>query len=88
MHPKDLAARHGVKVFDTREAAEKEGFRLGERRETRNVWNRDSNASATLFDLIGRRARGEAEEVALVLDIYGVSGAIKKGSEVAGQEPD
>lgn len=77
MHPKDLAAKHEVKVFDSPEAAEKEGFRLGERRETRNAWNRDSAASATLYDLIGKRKRGEVSEVALVLDMYGVTGCYK-----------
>jgi hypothetical protein len=77
MHPKDLAAKYDVKVFDTPEAAEKEGFALGERRETRNVWNRDSNASAIMFELIGKRKRGEVADVALVLDMYGVTGCYK-----------
>lgn len=85
MHPKDLAAKYEVKVFDTPEAAEKEGFTVGERRDTRNVWNRDSNASAVLFELIGKRKRGEVGEVALVLDIYGVTGATKKGPGAGGQ---
>lgn len=80
MHPKDLAAKHDVKVFDAPEAAEKEGFRLGERRTTRNVWNRDSSASAVLFDLIGKRKRGELSDVALVIDMYGVTGAYKEVS--------
>ncbi|HEX7176567.1 MAG TPA: hypothetical protein VF240_14975 [Pyrinomonadaceae bacterium] len=77
MHPKDLAAKHDVKVFDSPEAAAKEGFALGERLTTRNVWNRDSSASAVLFDLIGKRKRGEVEAVALVLDPFGVTGAYK-----------
>ncbi|HEX8852147.1 MAG TPA: hypothetical protein VF754_01595 [Pyrinomonadaceae bacterium] len=77
MHPKDLAARHDVKVFDSPEAAAKEGFTLGERLTTRNVWNRDSSASAVLYDLIGKRKRGEVDSVALVLDPFGVTGAYK-----------
>ena len=80
MHPKDLAARHDAKVFDSPEAAAKEGYTLGERLTTRNVWNRDSSASAVLFDLIGKRKRGEVSEVALVLDPYGVAGAFKEGT--------
>jgi hypothetical protein len=77
MHPKDLAARYDVKVFDSPEAAAKEGYALGERLTTRNVWNRDSSASAVLFELVGRRKRGEVESVAIVLDPYGVTGATK-----------
>ena len=88
MHPKDLAAKHEVKIFDAPEAAAKEGFTLDERRTTRNVWNRDSNASAVLFDLIGKRKRGEVAEVALVLDMYGVTGAYKKESEVGSQKSE
>jgi len=79
MHPKDLAARYDVKVFDSPEAAAKEGFVLGERVSPRNVWNRDSSASAVLFDLIGKRKRGEVEAVGLVLDPYGVTGCYKTG---------
>ena len=78
MHPKDLAARHDAKVFDSPEAAAKEGYTLGQRLTTRNVWNRDSSASAVLFDLIGKRKRGEVSEVALVLDPYGVTGCYKE----------
>jgi hypothetical protein len=88
MHPKDLAAKHEVKVFDSPEAAEKEGFTLGKRHEARNAWNRDSHASAIMFDLIGKRKRGEVGDVALVLDMYGVAGAFKKESEVRSQEPE
>ena len=88
MHPKDLAAKHDVKVFDSPEAAAKEGYALAERVTTRNVWNRDSSASAVLFDLIGKRQRGEVSEVALVLDPYGVTGAFKKESGVRSQESE
>ena len=48
MHPKDLAAKYEVKVFDSPAAAEAAGFQLGQRMSPRNVWNRDSAASAIL----------------------------------------
>jgi hypothetical protein len=77
MHPKDLAAKYEVKVFDSPSAAEAAGFRLGQRMSPRNVWNRDSAASAILFDLLGKRKRGEVSEVALVLEVGSVAGAFK-----------
>lgn len=78
MHPKDLAARYEVKVFDSPSAAEAAGFRLGQRMSPRNIWNRDSAASAILFDLLGKRKRGEVSEVALVLETARVTGAFKE----------
>ncbi len=84
MHPKDLAARYDVKVFDSPSAAEAAGFRLGQRMSPRNVWNRDSAASAILFDLIGKRKRGEVSEVALVLEVGSVAGAFKEAGAPAG----
>ena len=86
MHPKDLAARYEVKVFDSPAAAEAAGFRLGQRMSPRNVWNRDSAASAILFDLIGKRKRGEVSEVALVLETGSVAGAFKTAEAAAGSE--
>ena len=77
MHPKDLAAKYEVKVFDSPSAAEAAGFQLGQRMSPRNVWNRDSAASAVLFDLIGKRKRGEVSEIALVLEVNSVAGAFK-----------
>lgn len=77
MHPKDLAAKYEVKVFDSPTAAETAGFRLGQSMRPRNVWNRDSAASAILFDLVGRRKRGEVSDIALVLETGGVTGAFK-----------
>jgi hypothetical protein len=77
MHPKDLAAKYEVKVFDSPAAAEAAGFQLGQRMSPRNVWNRDSAASAILFDLIGKRKRGEVSVVALVLETACVGGAFK-----------
>ena len=87
MHPKDLAARHDVKVFDSPAAAEKEGFTLGQRMSPRNVWNRDSAASAVLFELIGKRKRGEVSDIALVLEVGSVAAAFKsRESEIVNPE--
>ena len=88
MHPKDLAAKYEVKVFDSPTAAETAGYSLGQRMSPRNVWNRDSAASAILFDLIGKRKRGEVSEIALVLEIGTVTGAFKQESEVRSQESE
>ncbi len=84
MHPKDLAAKYEVKIFDAPSAAETAGFTLGQRMSPRNVWNRDSAAAAVLYDLLARRKRGEVSDIALVLDVGGVTGAYKK--EVASAE--
>lgn len=81
MHPKDLAAKYEVKVFDSPSAAEAAGFSLGQRMSPRNVWNRDSAASAVLYDLIGKRKRGEVEDIALVLETGSVTAAFKKEGE-------
>jgi hypothetical protein len=78
MHPRDLAARHEAKVFDSAEAAEKEGFTLGQSAAVRNAWNRDSAAAAILYDLVARKRRGELAEVGIVLDGIKVTGAFKK----------
>jgi methylphosphotriester-DNA--protein-cysteine methyltransferase len=78
MHPKDLAAKYEVKVFDSPTAAETAGFRLGQSMSPRNVWNRDSAASAILFDLISKRKRGEVSDIALVLETGTVTGAFKE----------
>jgi hypothetical protein len=79
MHPRDLAARHEAKVFDSTEAAEKEGFTLGQSAAVRNAWNRDSAAASILYDLVGRKRRGELAEVGIVLDGIKVTGVFKKG---------
>ncbi|HEY0172632.1 MAG TPA: hypothetical protein VGB98_16535 [Pyrinomonadaceae bacterium] len=78
MHPKDLAAKYDVKVFDSPSAAEAAGFRLGQRMSPRNLWNRDSAASAILFDLLRKKKSGEVSEVALVLETASVAGAFKE----------
>lgn len=77
MHPKDLAAKYEVKVFDAPAAAEAAGFTLGQRMSPRNVWNRDSAAAAVLYDLLAKRKRGEVSDIALVLETGGVMGAYK-----------
>ena len=77
MHPKDLAAKYEVKVFDSPAAAEAAGFQLGQRMSPRNLWNRDSAASAILFDLLKKKKSGEVSEVALVLETASVAGAYK-----------
>ena len=79
MHPKDLAAKYEVKVFDSPSAAEKEGYTLGQRMSPRNVWNRDSAASAILFDLLKKKKAGEVSEIALVLETASVAGAFTEG---------
>jgi len=78
MHPKDLAAKYDVKVFDSPSAAEAAGFRLGRRMSPRNVWNRDSAASALLFDLLKKRKSGEVSDIALVLETASVAEAFKE----------
>lgn len=78
MHPKDLAAKYEVKVFDAPAAAEAAGYTLGQRMLPRNVWNRDSAASAIIFDLISKRKRGEVSDIALVLQVDSVTAAFKK----------
>ncbi len=83
MHPKDLAAKYDVKVFDAPAAAESAGFTLGQRMAPRNVWNRDSAAAAVLYDLLARRKRGEVSDIALVLEINSVAGAFKKEAPAA-----
>ena len=88
MHPKDLAAKYEVKVFDAPAAAEAAGFQLGRRMSPRNIWNRDSAASAIIFDLIGKRKRGEVSDIALVLEINAVAGAFKAAEAAAPAESE
>jgi hypothetical protein len=86
MHPKDLAARYEVKVFDSPTAAEAAGFSLGRRMSPRNIWNRDSAASAILFDLLRKKKAGEVSDVALVLEINAVAGCYKLAEQAVGNE--
>ena len=85
MHPKDLAAKYEVKVFDSPAAAEAAGFRLGQRMSPRNVWNRDSAASAIIFDLIGKRKRREVSDIALALETESVTGCYKLAEQTGGE---
>lgn len=85
MHPRDLAARHEAKVFDSTEAAEKEGFTLGQSAAVRNAWNRDSAAASILYDLVARKRRGEVAEIGLVLDGHKVAGCYMPSEKTAGQ---
>ena len=88
MHPKDLAAKYEVKVFDSPAAAESAGYSLGQSMSPRNTWNRDSAASAILFDLIGKRKRGEVSDIALVLETGTVVGAFKGKDEGGGMKDE
>ena len=83
MHPRDLAARHEAKVFDSTEAAEKEGYTLGQSAAVRNAWNRDSAAASILYGLVARKRRGELTEIGLVLDGPSVTGCYVTKSEDA-----
>lgn len=82
MHPKDLAAKHDAKVFDSAQAARAAGFTLGEAQTPRNAWNRDSAAQSIFYELLRRKQRGELSEIGLVLDGYTVTGAFKEGGGV------
>ncbi len=79
MSPKELAAHHNVKVFDKPEAAEAEGFVLAQSMRPRNVWNKASATSAIIYDLLARKRRGEAAEIAIVLEPWSVTGCYKEG---------
>ena len=79
MNPKELATHYNVKVFDKPEAAQAEGYVMTQTMRPRNVWNKASAASAIIHDLLGRRRRGEASEIAIVLDSWSVTGCYKGG---------
>ncbi|PYS50512.1 MAG: hypothetical protein DMF68_07055 [Acidobacteria bacterium] len=78
MSPKELAAHYEAKVFDTSEAAEKAGFVITETMSPRNTWNKASAAQAIMHKLLQLKQKGEASEIGLVLEGYGVSGCYKK----------
>jgi hypothetical protein len=77
MHPQDLAKKYEAKVFDSTEAAESDGYALGQTLTPRNAWNRDSAAQSIFYDLLRRKRSGEVSEIGLVLDGYSVTGAYK-----------
>jgi hypothetical protein len=74
MTPKEIAAQYEAKVFDAREAAKVAGFVLTETMEPRNVWNKASAALAIVTKLAGKRAKGEAVEIGLVIEPWSVTG--------------
>jgi hypothetical protein len=77
MTPKEIAAHYDAKVFDTPGAAKEAGFVLTETAQPRNVWNKASAASAIVLSLVGRKSRGEAEEIGLVIEAWRVTGCYK-----------
>jgi hypothetical protein len=77
MHPQDLAKKYEAKVFASTEAAESDGYALGQTLTPRNAWNRDSAAQSIFYDLLRRKRSGEVSEIGLVLDGYSVTGAYK-----------
>ena len=74
MTPKEIAAQYEAKVFDTPDAARVAGFVLTETMTPRNVWNKASAASAIVLKLVEKRARGEAQEIGLVIEPWSVTG--------------
>ena len=77
MTPKEIAAQYEAKVFDTPDAARVAGFVLTETMTPRNVWNKASAASAIVLKLVEKRARGEAQEIGLVIEPWSVTGCYK-----------
>jgi len=77
MTPKEIAAHYGAKVFDTPGAAQEAGFVLTETAQPRNVWNKASAASAIVLKLVDKKARGEAEEIGLVIETWRVTGCYR-----------
>jgi hypothetical protein len=77
MTPKEIAAHYQAKVFDTPEAAKVAGFVLTEIMTPRNVWNKASAANAIVLALVEKRAKGEAEEIGLVIEPWSVTGCYK-----------
>ena len=83
MTPKEIAAQHNAKVFDTPGAAQEAGFVLGETAQPRNVWNKASAASAIVLKLVEKRTQGDAEEIGLVIEPFRVTGCYKPKSAEA-----
>ena len=77
MTPKEIAAHYEAKVFDTPGAAQEAGFVLTETAQPRNVWNKASAANAIVLKLVDKKARGEAEEIGLVVESWRVIGCYK-----------
>ena len=77
MTPTEIAAHYDAKVFDTPGAAQEAGFVLTETAQPRNVWNKASAASAIVLKLVDKKARGEAEEIGLVIETWRVTGCYR-----------
>ena len=77
MTPKEIAAQYEARVFDTADAARVAGFVLTEKMTPRNVWNKASAASALVLKLVEKKARGEAQEIGLVIEPWSVTGCYK-----------
>lgn len=74
MSPKEIAVKYGAKIFDSAEAAQSAGYVLTQTRAPRNVWNKMSATHAIMHDLKQLLKKGEASEIALVLESFKVSG--------------
>lgn len=74
MHPRELAAHYGAKVFDGVAAAEAAGFVITTRLAPRNVWNKASAAQAIMFELRQKLKKEEAAEVGLIIEKDSVTG--------------
>ena len=77
MTPKEIAAHYDAKVFDSADAAEKDGFVLTETAAPRNVWNKASAATAIVLKLLKRKTNGDVEEIGLVIEPWRVTGCYK-----------
>jgi hypothetical protein len=77
MTPKEIAAHYEAKVFDSPDAARVAGFVLTDSMTPRNVWNKASAANAIVLKLVDQRARGEAEEIGLVIEPWSVTGCYR-----------
>jgi hypothetical protein len=75
--PKEIATHYAAKIFDTPEAAQVAGFVLTETAAPRNVWNKASAASAIVLGLVEKRAKGEVQEIGLVIEPWSVTGCYK-----------
>ena len=77
MTPKEIATHYEAKVFESPDAAKGAGFVLTETAAPRNVWNKASAASAIVLKLVEKRAKGEVEEIGLVIEPFRVTGCYK-----------
>jgi hypothetical protein len=80
MTPKEIAAHYHAKVFESLDAAKVAGFVLTETLAPRNVWNKASAASAIVLKLVEKKAKGEAEEIGLVIEPWRVTGCYRPES--------